>query len=259
MRQPSASVPALERGIRILEMLGQQRLTAAQIQSRMRVHRASVYRILTALQQARLVSQDPASGAYGLGPELITLGFRARISSPLVLAAKPVLQRISAATHSMSELTVRAGGWMLLVLDTWQSEDTPVRINSRAGMLLEMHHENAHGLCHLAHASGRRVQSYIALSQTASGRRTLVLPRPCDDSLLDQCRQWRKLGYAWRSRTRHLENGRVATPVFNRKGEMIATLGVACDSRRLTPMRAAQWGGVLMVAARELEVAMNGG
>ena len=253
-----SKVPALDRGIALLRHL-RRPLSAAELQRRLGIHRASVYRLLDVFLANGFVTQSPKTGFYALGPELMTLGYEGRVSSPLASAAKPLLKDISAATHHMSELAVYAGGWRLMMLDTWLVEGTPARIQSRAGMLIELHHLHAHGLCYLAFAPERRLDEYLRTAATKAGRRELFLPSPVSPHLRAEIERWRTLGYAWRSRTQSLENARVSVPVFNRHERakpLIGMLGIVCDTKQMTALRAAETAALLKRKAVELERAL---
>lgn len=69
-------IQSLSRGAALLRLLatGEGRFGLSDAASSMGLPKGTVYGILRTLQQEGLVEQDPASGKYGLGAELVRLG-----------------------------------------------------------------------------------------------------------------------------------------------------------------------------------------
>ena len=258
-----SGVPSLVRSIGVLKALAdpcRQGATARELQKRCGIPKASLYRLLQTLTEAGLLAQNAASGHFHLGPELLRLGFVARATSPLVAAAKPLLRAITHATHEMSELAIPVGRWDLMMLETWQAEGTPVQVVSRPGHFFKMNHLNAHGLCFLCFDSERRLNEYVRGTRAPDMRQRFGLDQKLPDGLPEECERWRRLGYVWKSQAQVNARARVAVPVFDPHAtgkRMIGTLGVVCDSRRLSAPRAAQWAITLQQQARQLEMAMT--
>jgi DNA-binding IclR family transcriptional regulator len=249
----SGSVPALERGLAVLEQLGQPRAdgaTVAELQWALKIPTMSLYRIIRVLEERAYIRQD-SDGRYRLGPRQIELGFVARSISPLVQAALPILRDVAGQTHEMAELSVRAGRWDLMMLETWIAERTPVRIRSRAGLLFELAPNTPHGLCYLVFDGPRLVEEFLAQRVHQD-----ILRRMEHRDLLEARERCRTLGFAWHKKTGPGDIARVAAPVFDphsSPSRLAATIGIALEESRLTTLRATAWGNLLKRAARQLE------
>lgn len=247
------SVPALERGLNIQQRLHRLRdrgATAAELQRALKIPIASIYRILALLERSGHVWQDGA-GHYRPGEAQIVLGFGAHAASPLVRAAQSVLRTVAAQSHEMSELAVRTGRWDLMMLDTWQTEGTPLRIRSRPGLTFELAPTTPHGHCFLAFGPARMLEEFLKVPE----HRQYLDQRKYGDLYGDR-ESWRSLGFAWHRKTGPGDIARVAAPVFDpgkSPPRLIGTLGIAVDAARLTTFRASQWGHLLKSAAHDIE------
>jgi IclR family pca regulon transcriptional regulator len=102
-------VPGLERGLRVLFMLANERaeLSLTQIADRLGVPRSSVFRICYTLEQLGLLTRSPAG--YGLGPRILSLGFDYLSSLDIVEIARPELIALRDDTGASSHLGVLSG------------------------------------------------------------------------------------------------------------------------------------------------------
>lgn len=102
-------VPGLERGVRVLFMLANERaeLSLTQIAERLGVPRSSVFRICYTLEQLGLLRRSPAG--YGLGPRILSLGFDYLSSLDIVEIARPELVALRDDTGASAHLGVLSG------------------------------------------------------------------------------------------------------------------------------------------------------
>jgi DNA-binding IclR family transcriptional regulator len=89
-------VPALMRGLAILqELSGEHRhMTLSEVAATLHVTRSSAYRLLVTLGHLGFVTFDPDSKTYGLGAEVLRLGYGYLASRDLVEVAMPHLVRL---------------------------------------------------------------------------------------------------------------------------------------------------------------------
>lgn len=92
--KPAAASQTLSRGIRILEILGDERgpLSIDEISARLGVHRSIAYRLLRTLEDHRLVVRD-AAGLVALGPRMAALA--AGVAHDLQAEALPELTAVA--------------------------------------------------------------------------------------------------------------------------------------------------------------------
>lgn len=77
--------------------------------------KATVFRLLGALENEGMVARDANSGAYRLGPELITLGASAQCAADLRVIAHDELLRLARETGETATLEVLLAGEVLIL------------------------------------------------------------------------------------------------------------------------------------------------
>lgn len=105
------SVRAVERMVDILQVFSfkQNELSLAQICVQSGLPKTTTYRILTTLEKRNIVVQDPHTGKYRLGYEMIKLGTIARAGNSLQRAAHEDMERLSLETQQTCNLYIREG------------------------------------------------------------------------------------------------------------------------------------------------------
>lgn len=111
------SVPALERGLRILELFGEAtpRLSLSDIAKKMDLGRSTVFRLIYTLEQTGFLNKVD-DRFYQLGSRVLGLGFRFIAEQDIVELAKPVLQRLRDKTNASSHLGIREGRDVIYLL-----------------------------------------------------------------------------------------------------------------------------------------------
>ena len=107
-------VASLARGLAVLLAFSQQsrRMTIAQVSHRTGLPRAAVRRSLHTLAQLGYVASDDARG-FSLRPKVLALGNAYLASTPLALAAQPVLDRLSDRLQESCSLGILDGDEMV--------------------------------------------------------------------------------------------------------------------------------------------------
>lgn len=123
---PEYHVPALEKGLDILECLaiGGVPLTQAQLARALDRGASELFRMLTTLERRGYVERDPASGAYGLTLRLFELGHVHSPHQRLLRAAERPMRELAEALRESCHLSV-AHGERLTVL---HQEESPARV-----------------------------------------------------------------------------------------------------------------------------------
>ena len=252
---PRDAVPALDRGIQILQLLAELRSNGArarEILAQTGIPPASCFRILKKLTDSSFLQQNMHTGRYHLGPGAMFLGFQARVHSPLVRAATPVLRELSSATHHMTELAAAIGDWQLMMLETWLSERSSLQILARPGLLFPLNHLTAPGLIHLAFDETYGRRQYVRVTNRPEGRRRMGISHEAPAALSAECDRARRLGYCWRKQS--VGNIRLSAPVFDpsNPGRLLAAISIVCEIREFTLVRAAQWAPRLKAASEKI-------
>ncbi|MBU8544790.1 MULTISPECIES: IclR family transcriptional regulator [Roseomonadaceae] len=106
----AAGVSALERGLAVLDMLGEAGapITLADLSRRTGFHKSTLLRILASLERCRYAARL-ADGRYRLGPALLSQGQAYTRAFDLHGALQPVLVRLAAATREAASFFIREG------------------------------------------------------------------------------------------------------------------------------------------------------
>src|SRR3954468_21774266 len=99
---------------------GPSALGVSEIARELRLSKAVVHRILQSLASRSLVSADPGTREYRLGPGAIALGARALRDFDLRSAARPTLRRLRDLTRETTTLSALLGD-ARLYLDQYES------------------------------------------------------------------------------------------------------------------------------------------
>jgi IclR family transcriptional regulator, acetate operon repressor len=118
---PMPGTQAVVRAISVLKTLGTSTdaYGLSDLGAATGLSKATVFRLLGALETEGMVARDAASGAYRLGPELIVLGVSALSSTDLRAIAHDELARLTDETGETSTLEVLLGS-SVLILDEVQ-------------------------------------------------------------------------------------------------------------------------------------------
>ncbi|HET9443602.1 MAG TPA: IclR family transcriptional regulator, partial [Acidimicrobiales bacterium] len=182
------------------------------------------HRLTRALCAGGLLTQDPESDRYQLGPLLVVLGRMAEERLG-VARALPHLRRLADETGESVNLGIRAGGDVLVVADA--ASPQPLRFNQASGSRVPVH-TSAMGKCLLA-ASGD-----VRGAVSSLPRLDPVTPRTITDRrrLQDELETVGRRGWALNDEERNPGVRAVAVPVAHR-GRVVAALAVQGPTLRL--------------------------
>ena len=123
---PDYHVPALERGLDVLELLAGRGtdMTQAEIARALGRSPSELFRTLTALDRRGYLTRDPDSGAFGLTLRLFALGSRHRPHEGLVRAAERPMRALVEETGESCHLSVLDRGQLLVLAQ----EEGPGRV-----------------------------------------------------------------------------------------------------------------------------------
>lgn len=119
-------MPALERGLDVLELLAGRGLPMTQAEIARAIGRrpGEVFRTLTALDRRGYLDRDPLSGAYTLTLRLAELGRRHQPHEGLLRAAERSMRALTVETGESCHLSVLHGGKLVVLAQ----EDAPARV-----------------------------------------------------------------------------------------------------------------------------------
>jgi DNA-binding IclR family transcriptional regulator len=229
-------VQSLDRALEILKLLGtEQEMRVTDLARRLEVHKSTVFRLLSTLQEHGLVEQNPSTERYRLGYGLVRLAGAVVAELDLARASRPVLEQLAVHTGETVNLAILQGDQVvnieqiaspnLVVNVNWVGKQTPLHATSNGKVLL----------AHLAEEERSRLLSQSLPRLTS---RTITDPRVLDKQLQ------RVLSDGYAFTLEELEQGlnAVAAPVFAADGRVVAAVSVAGPSYRVTPHRLTELG-----------------
>ncbi len=239
-------IQVIDRAVAVLRSLAdaETESTAVEIARAVGLHKSTVHRLLVVLEHHRLVQKSP--GGYLLGTGLLELGEKASARLRLSERAVPFLRELSAQTGEGAHVTVLSDTEMLAVAHVegrWNLQSL-----TRSGSRTQIHCTAA-GKAVLAYLSPEASDSVIArLAFHRLTRRTIVTPAAFKLELM----RVRDAGYAMDDE--EFEDGLrcVGAPVFDHRGQVVASLSLAAPVFRLGRDRLTQVVRLVMDAARRL-------
>jgi DNA-binding IclR family transcriptional regulator len=109
------SVPGLQRGLRVLEMVAAARrpMTVSEVAEHLSMTRSSTFRLLYTLRDMGFLEAVPNSKAFRLGARVLNIGFAYLASMDIIEIARPELERLRDRTNVTAHLAIRDGQELL--------------------------------------------------------------------------------------------------------------------------------------------------
>lgn len=224
--RPLAGTRAVVRAISVLKALGRSSSAygITELGVATGLSKATVFRLLGALENEGMVARDGGNGAYRLGPEIISLGTSALSTTDLREIAHQELVRLTKQSGETSTLEVLSGN-AVLVVDEVQGHFLftatpeigrrwPIHATS-TGKVLMAFSEGTDPLAKLTRYTARTLTTRLDLERELA--------------------RVRRHGYAYA--VEELEPGLVAmaAPIYNHLGYTVAALSINGPASRLTP------------------------
>jgi len=247
-------VPALERGLRLLQEFGREghALGAPEVARRLQLSRATVFRMLNTLESMGFLQRDGKnSNEYRLGMAVLRLGFEFLASMELPELGQPVIERLSAALALPCNIVVRDERFVVYV-----AKVTPPAafISSvRVGTRLPAH----------ATVSGHTLLADLSLPELRMlypenhlQRYSAQTPATVDE-LFNQVQEARARGYVLSEGFFEPNISTVAAPVRDHSGRVVAALTATVSAPQLDEAQRPQWIEQVCKAAAELSQQLN--
>ena len=130
MTRPSPQTDRVIAVTRLLAAHPDEGFTISELARRLRLNKATLYPMVTALTEAAWLVRDPATKAFRLGPELIAVGEAAGRSLPAVQLARPAMVDLATELGVTCAAFTASGGVATLVDQVWDVRSTvqPLRL-----------------------------------------------------------------------------------------------------------------------------------
>jgi len=231
IRDSNQISPALSRGLKVLELLAQEEseLSLKSISERLDIPTPSLWRILWVLRDNGYLLFDQDKKTYRLGFKFLYLGNILLNRMGFRSQARGYLKQLVELTGETAELSARIKDQLILI----DQIDGPeaVRLFSRIGSAYPYFHATAPGKVYLAHITGeklKRVMDRMGLPRIT--RHTITT----FTKLENQLKSVKERGYGFDRQEMRIGVSRIAAPVFDHLGQVVACLGVAGPSFRIT-------------------------
>ena len=250
--RPVYRVQVLERAVDILQVLSEdsRELAAGEVAERLSLHKSTIHRLLTVLDQHRLIRRNAETGRYALGLRLFEFGTRAVRGLKLRDQAQPHLDQLARETGETAHICVFDNGEMLSLgyAEGSRSLRMPATVGRRTPAYC-----SAVGKAMLAFLPESALDEVLARPLQACTGKTLVTR----EALLADLRQVRIRGYSVDNE--EIEKGLrcVGGPVWNHTGEVAGAVSVAGPSFRITRTRVPAIARAVLAMTRRLSAELG--
>jgi len=228
-QRAGGSSKSLQKALRILLHVGEtgSEMGVTQIASALSLNKATVHRLLKAMEKFELIERSPENEKYRLGLKLLELGTKAVQSRTLQSEAQRFLLDLAHLSgESISFAASLSGG--VVCLARVDSPGTAMTIRTPVGARFPAHC-TAIGKCVLAYLPEKEVDTIVS-GAGLTGFTPFTITRLAQ--LKENLQQVRQRGYALDGQ--ELERGLsgIAAPVLSREGGLIAAVGMAGPTLR---------------------------
>lgn len=247
-----STIQSIQRAVAILRSFteAEPELGVTTLSRRLDLHKSTVSRILSTLQQEDLVFQNPETGKYSLGLGLVGLAGVALGQLNVRGMAQPYLNQLAQVSQETINVTVLEGGECVNIERV--ASPQPLRYVGWIGRRTPLHCTAA-GKLFLAHMTPAARDAILPHPLVKYTEKTIVEPRALEQSLAIVCRQ----GYA----TVHeeFEEGfsALAAPVLNYAGQAIAAISISGPTFRMGPERIEAFIDPLLQTTRRLSAELG--
>lgn len=246
-------VPALERGLRLLQEFGRGNATlgAPELARRLQLPRATVFRMLNTLEAIGFLQRAGGGSDYRLGLAVLRLGFEFLSGLDLTELGQPVIARLCAEIRLPCNIVVRDGRSIVYVAKV--TPPTPLTSSVRVGTRLPAH----------ATALGRVLLADLPLPELRAlypeehlEVHTPKTPRTVLE-LFNLAEADRERGHVFSEGFYEASISTIAAPVRDHSGHVVAALGTTIPAPHVEPGRVQALIASVCAAADELSCLLN--
>lgn len=252
-RRGGAAVPALQRGLEILEAVAArpQGATFSELKASLTIPSASLARLLQVLHAQRFLTRR-SDATWQLGPSLVRLGSIAADRNDLFSVARPVLFELMRRVDETVELSIPVGEALLMVQKI--ESERSIRLFLQPGSHYHSLHALAPGKVYLAFGDAAARESFLA-----RGRFKRNTPKTLVNATAIRAELRRVLvqGYAVDIEEGRPGVARVAAAVFDVDHKLTAVIAIAGPAARVNPRKRPELIEAVCAAARDLSHALG--
>lgn len=252
--QESTTVQALERGLKVLQLLGKcDSASLSTLSLQLGLPASTVYRLLSTLYKLGFVDFDELTQEWSIGLEAFTVGASFLNRANLVEASRRVMRELMVATGETSNLAILAEGGQVTFL-TQVETSHPIRAFHLPGTS-SLAHASGIGKALLAEFSRERVRQLLTQTGLPSFTpKTLTMP----DELFADLDVAHQRGWSLDDEEHHVGMRCIAAAIHDGAGEAIAGISISGPTGRLPDEALPQLGQTVRQAALEITGALGG-
>ncbi len=228
---PAEKSQTLMRVVKILDCFTQDQpeLGVREIARLVDLSTSSTGRLMCAMKELGILSQNPNTKVYSVGPRVLTWAGVYMATSDIRNIAYPYLQELHDATSETISLYILDGNERVCI-ERLESTQNIRFVAPRVGRRLPLHAGSA-GKVMLAYLPEKQREDLLALDGlTRLTEKTIVDP----GALRTELAKIRQDGYAISKGEWILDASGIAAPIFDRFGEVLAALTISGPSQRFT-------------------------
>jgi IclR family acetate operon transcriptional repressor len=245
--QGENDVPALQKGLRVLELLSEEPgLTPPEIERRTGLNKAMVFRILRALRHHGYVALDDTTHAYSLGLKLVELGAAAGTHINVVSVSRTVIDHLRDTLQETINLGILRDG--RVVYAAMAESHRSLRMISSVGRRDNLHSTSV----------GKAILAWLDQDEQRAMLSLHPLERRTDATITDPARllvqlaETRLRGYALDDQENEPGARCIGVPVLDSDGHPIAAISVSGPSTRMQAERLPDIADQLWEASQDI-------
>lgn len=251
-RSTDSSIQSVHRAAAILRSFSETEaeLGVTTLSERLGLHKSTVSRLLSTLQQEGFVDQDAKTGKYRLGLGLVSLAGYALEHIDLRRLAKPYLMALAELTQETINVTV-LDGHECVNIDRVASPRL-IRYVGSVGRRTPLHCTST-GKVLLAYMLPSERDILLPRKLTRYTGKTIIDRRALDQALVEI----RAQGYAIVREEFEEDLTAIAAPICNHLGRVIATVSISGPTYRLEPDKIDAFREPLQATARNISTQLG--
>ncbi|WP_455760078.1 IclR family transcriptional regulator [Cloacibacillus evryensis] len=247
MGNKKSVIMSVYKAYKILELFGEKSgLSFAEINNRLDLPQATLYRFLATLITCGLLDVDPKSKLYSLGPSMIYLGNAAVSSIDIVSLARPFMEKLKEETNETISLFIRKGFKKICIAKV--ESDLSIRYSAKIGEANYLH----------GGASGNILMAGMTKKELDMLESTVGFPKLTEHTVIDRGKierildKTRKDGYWVSYKERRDDTAGIGVPIFNHLGQIVASLNITLPSTRFDEITVEKWIPILKKAGLDI-------
>lgn len=249
----SDGIQSVQRAFTILEVVANHPpgLGVTEIARRVNLPKSTVARFLSTLERVKAIERLTGGAGYTIGARLMALVSQVPFSRHLVTVAHPFLQELTQASGETSHLCLPDGNQTLYIdqVNSFHQIQIQDWIGSRFPL-----HVVSNGKIFLAYWSEAQLEQYLTRPLEKFAQNTITDPT----ALRQHLKEIQAQGYAWTYQEFDNEVAGLAAPIWNERGQVVASVSVGGPLYRFPPVgQTAELAALVVEIGRKISRCMQ--